>query len=228
MSGATYPIRIVVNDGGPNGLVAYTTQAFVAGVGQITGPTEFEGGSDQTFALNMLSQSGANFQGTVNCGSGTQTAWDNTNFTCAFPEVATATASAVSVTGTLDGQAFTRSHAINVLPLPIVPDATPPTLSVPADMTLDSTSNAGAVVFFLTDVTDAVSSLAEITVSCSHASGSVFPIGTTRVTCTATDAASNAASGWFSVTVRSAAQQILALAAQIDGMSGNATVKRAR
>jgi HYR domain-containing protein len=47
--------------------------------------------------------------------------------------------------------------------------------------------------------------------TCSPASGSVFPIGTTIVSCTATDDAGNSASDTFKITVRSAAQQIVAL-----------------
>jgi hypothetical protein len=41
------------------------------------------------------------------------------------------------------------------------------------------------------------------TVTCSHASGSTFPVGTTNVTCTATDGLGNTASCDFTVTVDS-------------------------
>ena len=44
--------------------------------------------------------------------------------------------------------------------------------------------------------------------SCAPASGTTFSIGSTRVDCTATDAAGNSASGSFSVNVRGAAAQL--------------------
>jgi hypothetical protein len=43
---------------------------------------------------------------------------------------------------------------------------------------------------------------------CTPPSGSVFPIGTTTVTCKATDATGNSGSGSFKVRVRGAGQQI--------------------
>lgn len=46
------------------------------------------------------------------------------------------------------------------------------------------------------------------TVTCSRPSGSVFPIGTTTVNCTATDRAGNTAGGTFSVTVKGAKEQL--------------------
>ncbi|MGC8952805.1 HYR domain-containing protein, partial [Chloroflexus sp.] len=49
---------------------------------------------------------------------------------------------------------------------------------------------------------DAVSGA--VAVTCTPASGSTFPLGTTTVTCTATDAAGNTASGSFTITVTSA------------------------
>ena len=45
-------------------------------------------------------------------------------------------------------------------------------------------------------------------VSCTHASGGVFPIGTTTVTCEATDQAGNTSTQQFTVTVLGAADQL--------------------
>ncbi|MFN2476028.1 MAG: beta strand repeat-containing protein [Chthoniobacterales bacterium] len=82
-----------------------------------------------------------------------------------------------------------------------VRDTTPPTISnVPADMTKAATGPDGAVVTYNSPTAqDAVSG--NVPVTCSPASGSKFPIGTTMVTCTATDAANNTASATFKVTV---------------------------
>ena len=81
-----------------------------------------------------------------------------------------------------------------------VVDRTAPTLSVPADITAVATSPSGAVVTYaLPTATDAVDPAPAV--SCVPASGHVFPIGTTVVSCQATDRWGNSASESFSVTV---------------------------
>ena len=86
---------------------------------------------------------------------------------------------------------------------PIVADVTPPlvicpitTLTQPAD----AGSCTGAVVTYdpptVTDNCDPSPALV-----CDPPSGSVFPVGTTTVTCTATDACGNSASSSFDVTI---------------------------
>jgi hypothetical protein len=102
-------------------------------------------------------------------------------------------------------------------------DSIPPTVTVPSDIVVDATSPAGAVVEYSVSVQDNRPGAA---VSCTPVSGATFPIGTTTVTCTAVDAAGNTASGGFHVTVRGAAEQLVALAAAKDAMglpSGTAT-----
>jgi hypothetical protein len=76
-----------------------------------------------------------------------------------------------------------------------VQDTTPPTLSLPSDMTVP----AGTPVTFSASATDLVDGA--VVVVCSPSSGSSFPIGTTTVNCSAQDAQSNSASGAFHVTV---------------------------
>ncbi|MBI3949178.1 MAG: HYR domain-containing protein [Acidobacteria bacterium] len=78
-------------------------------------------------------------------------------------------------------------------------DTTPPTITCPAPITTTCTSAAGAVVTFSATATDVCDSTP--TVTCTPASGSTFPIGTTTVTCTATDDSGNSASCTFTVTV---------------------------
>jgi hypothetical protein len=82
-------------------------------------------------------------------------------------------------------------------------DDTPPVLAgTPADITqaADAGSCADAVVSWTdptaTDICDP-----SPTVVCSPASGSLFPVGTTMVTCTATDACGNESTSTFDVTV---------------------------
>jgi len=83
--------------------------------------------------------------------------------------------------------------------LPVVPDTTPPVLTLPLDMTVSTSNAAGTVVNFSASALDAVDG--PVPVTCSPASGSVFPLGTTSVACSATDAAGNTAGGSFNVIV---------------------------
>jgi outer membrane protein assembly factor BamB len=77
-------------------------------------------------------------------------------------------------------------------------DTTPPTINVPPTVTAKGTSSNGAVVTYTVTASDPDDTA---TVSCSPASGSVFPIGWTTVSCTATDTAGNTSSASFLVVV---------------------------
>ena len=81
----------------------------------------------------------------------------------------------------------------------IVVDTTAPAIDVPATITAEATSAAGASVSFSVSATDKVDGT--VPVACDHASGSTFPVGTTTVQCTATDAAGNQAAAGFDVMV---------------------------
>lgn len=88
------------------------------------------------------------------------------------------------------------SQCYNTTPL----DTTPPVLSLPANMTLEATGAAGAVASFSATANDAVDGSRPVT--CSPASGSIFPLGTTTVNCSASDTSGNTANGSFTVTVQ--------------------------
>jgi hypothetical protein len=80
-------------------------------------------------------------------------------------------------------------------------DTTPPVLSgLPADLTVFTAGSSATVSW--TDPTAVDDTDPSPVVACDPASGFTFDLGTTTVTCTATDAAGNAASGSFDVTVR--------------------------
>jgi hypothetical protein len=82
-------------------------------------------------------------------------------------------------------------------PAPV--DTIPPVVTVPANMTVPATGPSGAVVTFSASAVDNVDGA--LTPTCTPASGSTFPVGSTTVTCRATDAAGNTGSASFSVTV---------------------------
>ena len=56
-------------------------------------------------------------------------------------------------------------------------------------------------------------------VACTPPAGSLFPIGTTRVDCTATDNAGNIGTGYFSVTIRGPYEELGRVSAQLEGVS---------
>lgn len=78
-------------------------------------------------------------------------------------------------------------------------DTTPASLQTPASVTAWATSPAGAAVAYTVSASDAADP--DPAIDCQPPSGSVFPIGTTTVTCTVTDVAGNTATGSFPVTV---------------------------
>jgi DNA/RNA endonuclease G (NUC1) len=82
-----------------------------------------------------------------------------------------------------------------------VADTTPPTIEAHANVTVTAANARGAVVRYTAPATlDAVSGAG--VANCTPASGSLFPIGTSTVTCSATDAAGNrAANTTFTVMV---------------------------
>jgi Tol biopolymer transport system component len=92
-------------------------------------------------------------------------------------------------------------------------DTIAPTLSLPANPTMNATSPAGTVVSYAVSASDDVDP--SPVVSCAPASGSVFAIGETTVSCTATDASGNASSGSFTVKVRSAKEQLADLIQEV-------------
>lgn len=82
-----------------------------------------------------------------------------------------------------------------------VQDTRPPAISKPADLTLEATGPNGVQVTYSRPTASDVGGPANPTVTCTPGSGSTFPIGTTSVTCSATDAAGNTASTTFSITI---------------------------
>jgi hypothetical protein len=92
-------------------------------------------------------------------------------------------------------------------------DETPPTVDVPLHVSTDADGPGGAAVGYEVTATDNFDRAPLL--ACSPASGSVFPIGDTSVSCTATDEQGNSATASFDVHVLGAQEQIVALAAAV-------------
>lgn len=88
-----------------------------------------------------------------------------------------------------------------------VNDETAPVISCPADITATATGSCNATVNFTVNATDNCGGT--VTVTTLPVSGSVFPLGTTTVTATATDACGNQSTCTFIVTVEVAQKPII-------------------
>jgi hypothetical protein len=75
----------------------------------------------------------------------------------------------------------------------------PPVVHVPADMTVPAPTPSGATVTYTVTASDVDGTIASLT--CTPASGTVFPVGATTVTCTARDNSGLTTSARFTVTV---------------------------
>jgi hypothetical protein len=102
------------------------------------------------------------------------------------------------------GQTVTIAQGIGV-------DATPPVINgVPASLVLEAVSPAGAAAVWASpSATDDVDGA--VPVVCTPASGALFPLGTTQVTCSAADAAGNGSERQFTVSVGDTAPPALAI-----------------
>lgn len=101
------------------------------------------------------------------------------------------------------------------------PDTTAPTMSgIPSTQTVEAAGSSGAIVSY-TAPTAADSVDPAPSVSCLPASGSTFAIGTTVVTCTATDSSNNSSTATFNVIVRDTTAPSVSLTAPLDGATAS-------
>lgn len=94
-------------------------------------------------------------------------------------------------------------------------DHTPPVLTLPADVTIEAISPAGAVFNFTATALDANDGATNVL--CNPAPGSTFALGTTTVSCTSKDARENTASGEFHVDVVDTTPPVVAVTGVTDG-----------
>ncbi len=101
----------------------------------------------------------------------------------------------------------------------VVVDKTAPTLVVSADLVVEATGSSGAEVSFTSSATDIADST--VVAVCTPASGASFSLGTTLVTCTATDASGNSSAKSFNVTVRDTTAPVLGAVPLVPIIEGN-------
>jgi hypothetical protein len=105
-----------------------------------------------------------------------------------------------------------------------ITDTTPPVLTLPVQVTAQATGPSGATVTYTVSATDLVDG--PVTPVCIPPSGSTFAFGTTLVTCTATDAHNNQATGTFNVIVQNNVPPTLSITSPANNAIVNtATVK---
>jgi len=100
------------------------------------------------------------------------------------------------------GNTSTANQTVTVV------DTTPPIISCPASITLEPTCPTGAIATFANATATDNCGVQSVLRTGGPASGSVFPIGTTTVTFTATDIYTNTSSCSFTVTVKTPAQVV--------------------
>jgi predicted extracellular nuclease len=96
-------------------------------------------------------------------------------------------------------------------------DTTAPVLNLPGDIVAAATLLGGATVGFTAIATDNVDG--PLPVTCVPASGTTFPVGTTAVTCMATDGHGDVVTGGFTVTVVDTTSPVIATPAAVNAFA---------
>ncbi|HVM59820.1 MAG TPA: HYR domain-containing protein [Verrucomicrobiae bacterium] len=101
----------------------------------------------------------------------------------------------------LNGQRVRRVDAVAACTFTVtVTETAPPSITCPSNIVTNTTAGT-CVASNVTWTAPAANNCTNVTTSCTPASGSAFAIGTTSVTCTATDSSGNTNSCSFTVTV---------------------------
>ena len=198
MTAGRYSVDVYADDGG--GVVRHIGPAFISVIEQVIEAPPLLGipenlfaeatsseGAVVTYTVSALSQGGTGLTYGCDHPSGSLFPMNGTTVHC------TASDSFGTTTGTF---------------FVFVGDTLPPVVSVPADITSDN-----PVVTFTATAVDAIDGSRNVT--CSPASGSTFPLGTTNVKCFATDEHANYGFASFNVTVTGGAAPVLHLPADM-------------
>ncbi len=181
-----------------NGPVAGNPQTFAENSNVTLSATAPTAGLSATFSPGTIPIPIGWLAAAPNTKTGTSTA------TIALPAKAAAGSGTITLvaSGTSSaGGTTTRTFALTVSWTVRACDQTPPVLALPGTITAEATGPNGAAVTYAVSATDETAPLSPA-VTCSPASGSTFALGTTAVSCSASDAAGNTATGSFSVVVQ--------------------------
>jgi hypothetical protein len=114
--------------------------------------------------------------------------------------------------GSGEGLAF-EPERLGLLTVTDEADTTPPVLDLPVEVVAEATGAGGAEVAYDASAADAVDGATPV--GCTPAQGATFPLGTTIVECSGSDAAGNTAAGSFPVHVRDTTAPALDLPAAL-------------
>jgi hypothetical protein len=206
-SGSSFPYgATTVSCTATDGLGNSSSGSFTVTVQDVTAPVLTTPGN-VTRSVNGVLSAVVTF--TVTADEGTPTCSPASG--SSFPLGATTVVcTATDVSGNTGSASFTVA----------VSDTTPPTLTLPGTITRTVNAAAGAVVTFTATAADGPTPL---TPTCTPPSGSTFPLGTTSVTCSATDAAGNTASGSFTVVVSDVTAPTVAITSGPTGTVGSSS-----
>jgi hypothetical protein len=159
-----------------------TTNPTVTAPADITHEADSPAGAAVTFTASATDTVDGSLSATCSPASGSTFALGSTTVTCHATDA--------------HGNTGNGSFTVKVV------DTTAPIVSVPADLTREANGPGGALVTFTASATDSVDGpLAPAAIVCQPASGSLFPLGKTTVTCNASDIGGNAGHASFAVTV---------------------------
>jgi hypothetical protein len=196
----TNTVTLTANDAAGN----TATSSFTVTVRDTTAPT-ITLPANQTLEATSADGAIATFS-----ASATDLVSGSVDVTYSSPSGSTFTlgTNAVTVTATdATGNTSTDSFTVTVR------DTTVPVITVPETITAEATNSAGAIVSLIGSATDLVSG--DVPVTFSPATNTLFPMGETSVTATATDAAGNTSSATLVVKVVDTVAPVLSLPADI-------------
>jgi hypothetical protein len=166
-------------------VVADTTAPIFATTTDVNATTTSAGGAAVNFTVTATDDMDATVDIECTPASGSTFAVGTTTVTCTAEDDALNTA--------------TTTFDVILTLVAAGPDVTAPIFGTTTDVMATATTSAGVIVDFTVTATDDVDGA--VGVVCTPASGSLFAVGTTTVTCTAMDNASNTASTTFDVIV---------------------------